>query len=307
LSNASTAQPQPVSRSAHTMRATVAEAVVQESHEPEAARRDDQRTADEPQPLSLFSGVDAGTVSTSAGDLPLDRAIHLQPAFEVDQVVWPEVCQTLSSEIGQGIDSLLQQIASKRADASTVIGLLGVEPGSGCTTVTLTMAHRTSHRHTNSGAELLVIDANLHNSQIAQAVGLAPQACWKETDDQQFTLADALIESIADRLVVMPLASDQRCASTPLDAQRFTRDVQSLVSQYRSTFVDMGSYEQACERGTLRALAPCVDAVLLIQDKQAMEDADVHQVAAHVGDLGIEVAGVIHNRCLASSQSSMVA
>ena len=149
----------------------------------------------------------------SVTKIPLTRAAHVRPAFEVDQFAWPQICKTLSKKIGDQLDAIANSLARTPGGGSQIVGFAGVEHGVGCTTIALTVAHHLCQRKSvASDAAVLLIDADLEHSELATCLGLAPQACWNDTAHGSVPLEDTLIESLSDRMVVMPISAGVRKA-----------------------------------------------------------------------------------------------
>jgi Mrp family chromosome partitioning ATPase len=269
-------------------------------------------------PLAVFADQDHEAESTQVTKIPLTQtaavqpaAVQLamvQPAFEVDQVVWPQVCRTLSSEIGDSLDAMVDQYMGADAGNSQTVGVIGTSQGAGCTTIALLLAQQLCQRDSVAGpAEVLLIDADLRNADLARSIGLAPQSCWNEINDAKAALGDALIESIADQLVVMPILRERPRAATEIDQQRLLADVTKLGTQYRKIVIDLGAFETADEDGLLSSLGGHIDTLLLVHDQHNGSEDQLDRIIDLAEQSQIEITGVIQNGAIESHRPTLVA
>ena len=77
------------------------------------------------------------------------------PAAEQSQPRWPELCQQLLAEAAERYDAVLRMLPASHT--GLLIGIVGVEPRSGCTTSAICLALRSSAL----GYDTLLVDGNL--------------------------------------------------------------------------------------------------------------------------------------------------
>ena len=259
-------------------------------------------------PLAVFSEPVEEPQAFSVTKIPLVPPKCVQPTFEVDQVVWPDVCQQLSISIGDGLDSVLNAYLRAEGGRTRSIGLMSTGRGCGCTTVTLTLAHHMCRqRSALASASLLVIDADLRNPSLARSLGLAPQTCWRSVCSNSGALGDAMIESIADRMVVMPLEDSHETTVTAIDNEQLSSDIQNVSQQHPALLVDFGSFESAQSSNMLPALANQLDAILLVHDQRRGDSELLERTVRAASEAGIEIAGVIENGSADAVRPTLVA
>ena len=187
------------------------------------------------------------------------------------------------------------------------VGIAGIGQGVGCTTITLTLAkHLCQQQSAAPDAELLVIDADIEQSVIANRLGLAPQACWHDTVSGRAPLEDTLIESIDDRMVFIPLARNKLTASH-FNSRKITADLEMLAAQHRTTLVDLGALDQSENSGLFGVIGGQLDVLLLVRDARTTSDTQVKEVIDLAVQAGIEVSGIIENWSAETSRTTKAA
>jgi Mrp family chromosome partitioning ATPase len=259
-----------------------------------------------PHSLGIYNARAEEDAPPSITKIPLTPAAPLRPAFEVDRVVWPQICGTLSSELGHELDAFLGEFAPRDAGGSRILGLAGTSRGAGSTTIALTLARQLcQHKPRKQQGELLLIDADLQSSELARQLGLALQACWCENASQQGALADSLVESLHDKLVVMSISNGRSHTSKQVNRHKLRCDLQILAGCYRTIVVDFGPIKAANEGGMLAALGGCVESLLLVHDQRNAEELEQAILLAEQSEL--DIAGVIENFSVDSIRPVMVA
>ena len=273
--------------------------------EPTSNRED---VARETEPVGLAMNLSDEETLPSVTKIPLASVAHVRATFEVDQVAWPKICPTLSTKIGDELDAVTSAFARPRGGGSQIIGLAGVDRGVGCTTIAITLAHHLCQRRSVAAdAEVLIIDANLENSELATSLGLAPQFCWNDTADGSVPLEDALIESLTDRMMVMPLATGAQRSSQPMDTRKLSADLAALASQHRTIFIDLGSLTDADNAGVLEAVGGRLDTLLLVHDARVSDDSQMKEATDLAAQVGLNVSGIIENWSADSARTTKAA
>ncbi len=126
--------------------------------------------------------------------------IALRPELEVDRFAWARQIETL--ERHGKIRDLIDTLTETSATGDNVLVLAGQQSGSGVSTLVLAAARALS----NMGLRVAIVDANFQRPALAQMLGIAPPAGWEDVLGRRSPLAEVLVESLEDGLVLLPLA-----------------------------------------------------------------------------------------------------
>ena len=212
--------------------------------------------------------------------------------LQVDGFGWPKVCTDMHPVAEGQLDCLAARLLGNDASSRAVVGIAGCEAGMGCTTVLLGVARRLARR----GLNLVLLDANLANPGLASRLGLLPEVGWETVAAEQLPLAEVLIESIEDRLTLLPLCDPQPLCNAD-EAEAFStemrRAVQALRLHYDLVLVDLG-VPGASEVGAGWA-ADWLDAAVLVHDVRNASPTALAQARSRLEAAGVTVAGVAEN------------
>ena len=89
-----------------------------------------------------------------------------------------------------------------------------------------------------------MVDANLPDPKLAQALGLLPEVGWEASLSAGLPLAEVAVESITDRLTVVPLlAAPAEPGGQGAEASRAVADLETLAQNYDAVLLDLGGLE----------------------------------------------------------------
>ncbi len=202
------------------------------------------------------------SVADSQSDAP-----HLRAAYEVDGFTWPEVCQTLTARVGSEADELAHELLAEAALGRKVIAVSGSGREEGQTTLALVLARRLA----TAGAKIALVDANFADPQLAARLGLVIGIGWESALalPEKTSLAATLIESLEDRLTIVPLGSRSRLNVTAMIAARITECLAELRDAFDIVILDAGPVETGPQFHWLTAQDSGIDAAILISDTRA--------------------------------------
>ncbi len=248
------------------------------------------------QPIEQPFAVPAFPVPSIPANLP-PRA-----AYEVDHFAWPELCDTLAGQISDQLDPLAEQLLSESALGRKVIGLIGSRTGEGRTTLALVLARRLA----DSGAKVLLVDADFESPEMAARLGLGIQSGWPQALAGGHSPWEAMIESLDDRLAILPLAPRTAFgAAATVDANDAPADVlrphlDTLRQHFDVVLVDAGatkaSHSAANETDPL-SLAAGFDGAILVADARAASVSRLTDIHRRLLDANIVPLGVAETFC----------
>jgi MinD-like ATPase involved in chromosome partitioning or flagellar assembly len=135
----------------------------------------------------------------------------------------------------------------------------------------------------------------LGRPELAAQLGLSPQVGWDSAVAGECSLADALIESQADGITILPLVSSHPADGLP------TLQKGGVLEQLRATFdillIDAGALPtDGSGEASSPAIRQLADACLLVK-KQAAGTRLVQQACHQLEQWNIPLVGLIENRC----------
>ena len=162
----------------------------------------------------------------------------------------------------------------------------------------MTLLLASGRRLANQGLRVVLVDANLTNPQVAQSLGLLPEVGWEETLSGRLPLEEVTIESVADRLAVLPVHDPVASPSQAVpDESRVAGSLETLAANYDAVLIDLGSLEGlAGASGPMgRGLRQRMDAVILVQNVRATTPNRLAELRSGLATAGIVHAGTIQN------------
>jgi Mrp family chromosome partitioning ATPase len=265
--------------------------------------------------LDFESRTDSPTTlaRTSPPPLPLPAIVAAKSdleeetsraAFDVDHFAWPEVCNALLEKRASDFARLAGQLVTESALGRKVVAITGSRRGDGRTTLALTLARRLA----TSAVKIVLVDADFEAPQLAARLGLTVQSGWEKVLNDGLPVWEGLIESLKDRLSLLPLAPRPLSgAGQPLAADFVARNV-AIIRQHLETLrkyfdvvlVDAGAIKSARSDAKLRgplALAGSLDAAILVSDARMAAPGRVADLQRRLSEARITPLGIAENFC----------
>jgi Mrp family chromosome partitioning ATPase len=258
----------------------------------------------------------AASSNISIRDEPLADAVDTvfeEPAangliagFEVDRFAWPEICDALMADRSAEIDELAALLKSESSAGRKVIGLIGSRRGEGRSTLALLLARQLAA----GGLKMVVVDADFEAPQLANRLSMTIEDGWGRTLADGLELADSLIESIADRVTLLPLAQRQgnhtnvgkppAAEFAALHQKTIEQHLETLAKHFDIVLVDAGIVKAVRPDGRPRGalvLAGALQAAIMLSDARLASPSRVVDLHRRLSDSGIVPLGVVENFC----------
>ncbi len=247
------------------------------------------------EPIELLQFADAPTPATTAeppARQPSDpQRTPFRPMLQVDSLVWPKVCSQMSIEAGHELNRLADGLMAGMADGCKVVTFGGCLPAEGSTTLLLGVARILSER----GMKLAIVDADLADPLLCRRLGMLPEVGWEEVVDGRLPLAEAVVESIEDHLILLPLCKprDSQGEFAPTLAS-LTPSIARLREDCDLVLVDMGPLKQK-QDADLDAIAGWTDAVVLVCDVRTTPTEQVVEARSRLQTAGVARGAIAEN------------
>ena len=229
-----------------------------------------------------------------------DSQPRIKPAFEVDRFAWPKMCGRLITRTANSLDAIAKGLLAGAREGRKVIAVSGCNRKEGRTTVLLCLAQRLAA----IGVRAALVDADFESPALAMRLGMAAQLGWDDLAGSDRHISEALIESMQDHLVLLPLRkpADGRDETPANLAAR--RDIRALREDFNLILVDAGPFCPSSAqdgRTQLDAGIPSrprgweIDAALLIRDLRATHADNLTELADRLRRDGVLLAGIAEN------------
>ena len=241
---------------------------------------------------SAVTEIPAPTVEQALVDADLPEYDGFRPLLQVERLSWPEIVGRLAQEAGDALSHFTDELRHGVLGGCKVIALTGCRRGDGVTTLVLCLAHCLVER----GLRVAVLDGDFEHPRLGRRLGLLPEAGWQQAIFGQMSLAEVTIESVEDRLMVLPWASPSASDrhKVPLPC-RPVETLGELRESYDVILVDAGSSGQDSSSllGSVSEQG-WADAVVLIHHVRSVAQAEYLETCCRL-QAGHEKIVVVEN------------
>jgi Mrp family chromosome partitioning ATPase len=218
---------------------------------------------------------------------------RFRPALEVDAFRWPAAVEELTQRHSARWRQAIKALLAADEEGRSLIGVGGAARGVGCTTVVSCLARLLIE----AGKTVAVVDGDFATAGLARCWGLAPEVGWEDVLAGRAPLAECIVQSLEDRLAVLPLVQGGLTAAEELDAIHASVTAGVLRYHYDVVLFDLGVVADEIQGPVARRIARrCrLDAIMLTTDTKsssAVSPARFLQIAPELAD---SCLGVVEN------------
>lgn len=178
-------------------------------------------------PLSSFSGQATGAVTISTAP---------KPELEIDAVRWPATCQQLLSRYAERFDRLAEQLRGEISAGTRLLAITGMHRREGRTTLALCLARQLAA----ANVKLALVDADFSNPRLASQLSIGVQRGWESVLCGEESPWEVMIESMADRLALLPLGAPATAEEISIGSYRIAATLHELAEHYELVLIDAG-------------------------------------------------------------------
>lgn len=252
--------------------------------------------AEEPPPPDLVAGPppiissplaasSTATPAVVAGPPPVAIRASAAPALELEHFDWPPLIESLREAVADEWPALFEQVL----DGARTLLITGCQRGEGRTSVALLVASLLAAHD----LPVALVDADFVRPQLAARLGVLAAIGWTEAIAQGLPLAEAMIESLADHVVLLPLP-EAAGAPMSVDAATVQSALAALRSQCGLVCIDAGPQLDASD--TIDALLGAgIDAALVVHDARHRRVQQSHAVGRRLAQAGIDRWAILEN------------
>jgi Mrp family chromosome partitioning ATPase len=228
--------------------------------------------------------------SPEAAESWLGPSGDLVPAFEVERFDWPQAVTSLlknSSQLGALVSELLP-------DGRGTLIVSGCRRGEGRTSVALLVARYLARR----GVRVAVVDADIQQPQLASRLGMLVEAGWETGLIGELPPGEALIESLRDRLTLVPLKRPVSESELSDTGRCLNELIKRLQTQFEVLCVDAGPLVEAGETSHQTLFGQTqIDAAIVVRDIRHCRLEQTQAVGRKLAQLGVGRWAVVENFC----------
>lgn len=211
-------------------------------------------------------------------------ATDLEPAYEVERFEWSAVVASLVGEADAELSALVSELLPGGRGALLVTGC---RRGEGRTSVALMFARHLAR----SGSRVLLVDADFQRPNIAACLATDAEVGWEETLTGA-SPEQAMIESLSDRLVILPL---RKAVDDPIHAAAALNDMrEGLLGKFDVLCIDAGPLVEGGSGHIAFGDTPLA-AAIVVRDVRHSRMEQSHAVGRKLVKLGVSRWAIIEN------------
>jgi Mrp family chromosome partitioning ATPase len=237
-----------------------------------------------PQPHAAF----AASAARRSSEAPA-----IEAAFEVPHFIWPTVVTELLARAPAEFARASAWLAALVDRSPKVVLMAGMLRGEGRTTVLLALAQAAAQRNLRCS----LVDLDFFKPELADRLGIMAQVGGEEVFGGEMPLGDALVESLAEPLSVLPLVRPLADPDRVAAKRRVSATLQLLRRSHDLVLVDappLDSDAQAIDLAALLAGSVVQDAVV-VRDPQRVAADELRLISRRLAAAGVSRWHIIEN------------
>jgi len=216
-----------------------------------------------------------------------------RPLLEVDAYLWPKTIGNLAVAAAEALEQLAGNLLDRASRGQKVIGWQSCRHGDGCSTLLLAVARRLAEQ----GLKVAVVDADFRHPRLARRLGLTPSSGWEEAAAGRRSLAEVVVESLRDGIVLAPWCGPteppEESAEEPFDADCV---LEPLRRSCDYVLVDLGHGSQRDHHAPrLASVRSCLDLVLVIHHVGEVPAMELSGVCRELSKAGKAKLAIVEN------------
>ena len=233
------------------------------------------------------------TQATSPSTLEVGADGMFRPALAVDSFLWPTVTRSLARHTGDAFTEVAMRLTDAARTGQRVVAIAGCQRGEGRTTTLLGIARQLSKMN----AKVALVDADFHQPQLAERLGLAVECGWEAVLRGKLPLAEVVVQAERDRVALLPLR--------PLvgQAEELARSIQVSIGMgvlrrnFELVLVDLGPLLEPLVALSALPLAieARIDSAILVHDVRSVSADDLAAASRRLSQVGVTTIGIAEN------------
>ncbi|HVU85956.1 MAG TPA: hypothetical protein VHD36_01460 [Pirellulales bacterium] len=215
-----------------------------------------------------------------------------RPVYEVASFTWPELTDVLLEAATAQFRAAASDLAEACRRHRKLVSVTAARRGEGCTIIALALAKALADQQ----QRVILVDAHFEAPGLADNLGLAAQVGLEDALTGEKPLVEALVESLEDRVVVLPLRQPS-AADWRLSVARLKSSLDELRRHCDVVLIDAGPVGDTNDRRRLLSwAAPCrVDRALVVRDLRSTSDEEAAEIERRLHGCGIAQWNFVEN------------
>jgi len=220
----------------------------------------------------------------------LDAPRAFIPDWEVDGLVWPEICERLLDTEARYFRSVGQRLREATRDQAHVVMITGARRGEGRTTLTLCLARCAAQ----AGVKVALVDADLENPQLGSQLGMETPCSWLEVVAGKSPLNEAAVASLEDGLTLFPLTGAEDHQMQAGDPP-WAAVLRTIATHFALVIVDTGPLGSDGRHPFLTDGTSPIDTAIVVRDLRNTTEKKTLATAALLQRSGVPAVGIAEN------------
>ena len=247
---------------------------------------------DEPETVVATTVESSAVESVAIGSVAGDSSDWEPAAYEVDRLVWPDVCEKLSQTAQAGLRRTARHVLDGADTGKNVVLITGQKHSEGRTTTALCLAAELAAMNKS----VVLVDGNFDHPVLANRVGVAPQCGWEDVVLNDLALSDVMIESIEDGITIVPLTAQTSTRVGPANDLHLPVILETLRTRFDVILIDSLPIDYHHESTVmLETLGPFIDSAILLHTDVDETTPGLSHALSQLLNAGIEPLGIIRN------------
>lgn len=219
---------------------------------------------------------------------------RFRPSHEVDAYRWSSVVDDLYHNHKSRWRTVVQTLAAADDAGRSLIGVAGAAQGVGATTATACLARLL----VEAGKSVAIVDADFADANLAASLGLVVEIGWEDVLAGRVPLAEAVVESMGDRIALVPLMQGGVTSAEKLDGIQASVTAGVLRYHYDVVLFDLGAVSDGVQGPIARRVArQCrLDGALLVTGGDPQAAAAGLRAMQSAPELAAVCLGVVENQ-----------
>lgn len=243
---------------------------------------------------STLNDVEARLVTEEPTADTLDEVVpEFRATFETERFHWPRNVEVLIASAGNEFSQYTAELEERIAAGRKTLVVTGFARGEGRSTIVLSLARLLANRGTN----VVVVDADLRQPQMAELLGIRPELGWDDVYAERLPVTDALIESPSERITLLPMRSGFSNPRALAGNRTLAGIIDQLKQHFDAVLLDVGPLPD--DQDTIDLAAPLtgckLDDALVVRDRRTTSPKDVQAVCRRLAVLGVHHCDIAEN------------
>lgn len=222
---------------------------------------------------------------------PIDELSRFSPAWEVDELPWPAICDQMRDATGQDLFGAIERWRQSSEACAQVVGVTSLIRREGRSTVAASLARAAA----GAGRRVALLDADLESPRLSLALELGIDTAWTDCAQHHKSLSEAAVRTVADDLVLFPLTTESRMSPLSWNSPGTLELFRQLRSHFDLIVVDLGPLTDVLKRGLQGGDDSPLDGTVLLRDVRITGADQVLLIARELHHAGLNIVGVVDN------------